>query len=201
MIDFYFDFISPFGYFASLRVEALAERHGLQVRWHPILIGVTVMKLMGLPPILDIPLKGNYLKREVQRYQMLFDAPTKRSPVAPPISALAASRAMALLVRAQHRAAAPFAHACYKAYWQDESDLGDKNCVRDILASLRPAVDDLETYLGEPAKQALHQEMDDAVGRGVFGSPFFIIDDEPFFGVDKFELMDIWLARTRSRMT
>ena len=50
---FYFDFISPFGYFASLRVEALAARHGRTVDWHAMLLGVSVMKVMGLKPLLD----------------------------------------------------------------------------------------------------------------------------------------------------
>ena len=32
-IRFYFDFISPFGYFASLRIDELARRHGREVDW------------------------------------------------------------------------------------------------------------------------------------------------------------------------
>ena len=56
-IDFYFDFLSSYGYFASLRIEALAARHGREVRWHSMLLGVSVMKTMGLKPLLDTPLK------------------------------------------------------------------------------------------------------------------------------------------------
>ncbi|CAH2807052.1 MAG: 2-hydroxychromene-2-carboxylate isomerase [uncultured Paraburkholderia sp.] len=52
-VDFYFDFISPFGYFASLRIDALAANHARKVRWHPVLIGVTVMKIMGSKPMID----------------------------------------------------------------------------------------------------------------------------------------------------
>ena len=36
--------------------------------------------------------------------------------------------------------------------------------------------------------------MTQAIASGVFGSPFVIINDEPFFGVDKFELIERWLA-------
>ena len=32
-VDFYFDFISGYGYFASLQIEALAARHGRKVNW------------------------------------------------------------------------------------------------------------------------------------------------------------------------
>jgi 2-hydroxychromene-2-carboxylate isomerase len=61
-LHFYFDFISPFGYFASLRIEALAARHGRLVEWHAMLLGVSVMKVMGLKPLLDTPVKGDYVR-------------------------------------------------------------------------------------------------------------------------------------------
>src|SRR3954468_11863734 len=65
---FYFDFISPYGYFASLRIEELAARHGRTVDWRPMLLGVAVLKVMGLKPLLDTPLKGAYGRRDVRRH-------------------------------------------------------------------------------------------------------------------------------------
>src|SRR5512141_1698770 len=68
-IDFYFDFLSSYGSFASLRIEAIAARHGRSVRWHCMLLGVAVMKVMGLKPLLETPLKGDYVRRDFARYQ------------------------------------------------------------------------------------------------------------------------------------
>ena len=42
-LHFHFDFISPYGYFASLRIEAIAQRHGRTVEWHAMLLGVSVL--------------------------------------------------------------------------------------------------------------------------------------------------------------
>jgi 2-hydroxychromene-2-carboxylate isomerase len=193
MIDFYFDFVSPFGYFASLRVEQFAARHGLALRWHPILIGVTVMKLMGMAPILDIPLKGAYMKRELRRYCELFEVKLQRDASAAPISALAASRALALLLQQHDDAALPFAKACYHSYWQQCLDLNQQDTVLALAQSSGAAASNIELMAGDASKNALRFEMDQAVARGVFGSPFFIIDEEPFFGVDKLELMELWL--------
>ena len=67
-IDFYFDFISGYGYFASLRIEAIAKRHGREVNWHSMLLGVSVMKVMGLKPLLETPLKGDYVQNDAARY-------------------------------------------------------------------------------------------------------------------------------------
>jgi 2-hydroxychromene-2-carboxylate isomerase len=77
-LDFYFDFISPFGYFASLRIEALATRHQRQVQWHAMLLGVSVMKVMGLKPLLETPLKGDYVRREAERYMRRHGLTLKR---------------------------------------------------------------------------------------------------------------------------
>jgi 2-hydroxychromene-2-carboxylate isomerase len=195
MIDFYFDFVSPFGYFASLRIEALAERHGLGVRWHPILIGVTVMKLMGMQPILEIPLKGTYMKRELQRYCAMFDVTMRRDASQAPQSALAASRALALLLARQDAAAVTFAKACYHAYWQDCLDLNRQDVVLALAQSAGVSTSGLELLGTDASKDALRLAMDQAVAAGVFGSPFFIIEEEPFFGVDKLELIELWLSR------
>ena len=67
-IDFYFDFISAYGYFASLRIEDLAARHGRTVQWHAMLLGVSVMKVMGLKPLLETPLKSDYVLHDAARY-------------------------------------------------------------------------------------------------------------------------------------
>ncbi len=199
MIDFYFDFVSPFGYFASLRIEALAQRHGLGVRWHPILIGVTVMKLMGMQPILEIPLKGAYMKRELQRYCAMFEVNLRRDPSQAPISALAASRALALLLARQDAAAVTFAKACYHAYWQDCLDLNQPDVVLSLARSSGVSPASMQLVATDASKDALRLAMDQAVAAGVFGSPFFIIDEEPFFGVDKLELIELWLERRTGR--
>jgi 2-hydroxychromene-2-carboxylate isomerase len=65
-IDLYFDFSSPYGYFASEKIEALAAKHGRSVDWHPILLDA-VFRLTGANPLTDVPLKGPYAKRDFAR--------------------------------------------------------------------------------------------------------------------------------------
>lgn len=66
-IAFYFDFLSPFGYLAATQIEDIAARHGREVTWHPFLLGVTVMQVMGLKPLLETPLKADYMKIDPPR--------------------------------------------------------------------------------------------------------------------------------------
>ena len=52
----------------------------------------------------------------------------------------------------------------------------------------RAAIDD-------PAiKDALKREVGEAIARGVFGSPYIIVDGQPFWGLDRFDQIERWLA-------
>ena len=49
-IDFYFDYSSPYGYFAAMKIEGIAAKHGRGVNWKPILLGA-VFKVTGAQPL------------------------------------------------------------------------------------------------------------------------------------------------------
>lgn len=195
-IDFYFDFISPFGYFASLRIDALGARHGLAVGWHPILIGVTVMKVMGMQPLMEVPLKGDYARREAARYCRRHGVALARAVDGAPMNPLPAGRAFAWL-RAHAPADAPaFARAVFDAYWRQGRDLAGAAELRAAGQAAGLADDLVLAALGAPdAAALLRAEVDAALARGVFGSPYILVGDEPFFGVDKLELVEEWLGR------
>ena len=47
----------------------------------------------------------------------------------------------------------------------------------------------------DPAiKAKLKAETDRSVERGVFGSPFIFVDGEPFWGADRLDQVERWLA-------
>ena len=46
-IEFYFDPIWPFAYLGSIEIERVATRLGREVVWKPVLIGITILKVMG----------------------------------------------------------------------------------------------------------------------------------------------------------
>ena len=73
-IDFYFDFISPYGYLASTQIEKIAAEHDREVMWRPFLLGVTVMNVMGLKPIMDTPLKSDYALIDRPRMAKLLNS-------------------------------------------------------------------------------------------------------------------------------
>ncbi len=46
----------------------------------------------------------------------------------------------------------------------------------------------------DPIKERLKAEVQSAIDRGVFGSPFVIVDGEPFWGADRLDHVEAWLS-------
>jgi len=198
-LDFYFDFISPFGYFASLRVDDLARRYQHQVRWHGMLVGVSVLKVMGLPPIPSIPLKGAYTLHDARRYARRHGILLGRDLAAPPGNPLAPGRLFAWAQTIHADQAKTLAHLLFDRYWRCNEDLDNEALQATLTAEAgldwqryQAAVQTSDPNTPSPAA-LLHANVQAATQRGVFGSPFFIVNNEPFFGVEKMETLEDWL--------
>lgn len=193
-IDFYFDFSSPYGYLAAQKIDALAATHGRGVTWRPFLLGV-VFKTTGMAPLPQIPLKGDYSKRDFERSARFHGIPF-RLPSAFPIGTVAATRAFYWQASKDASRAVAFAQALYRAYFVDDVDISKADNVLKTAAGLGLDAAALRAGLDDPAiKELARNEVDAALARGVFGSPYLIVDGEPFWGVDRFDQLERWLAR------
>jgi 2-hydroxychromene-2-carboxylate isomerase len=192
-IDFHFDFSSPYGFLASERIEAIAARHGRSVDWHPMLLGA-IFKQTGAVPLTQVPLKGDYAKRDFARSARLHGIPF-RMPSVFPISTQAPARIVLWLQRTQPALATKVLHALYRAFFVDDVDISDPDRAAAIAgqcgvdrAAARAAIDDPQI------KDALRMKNESAMAAGVFGSPFVLVDGEPFWGMDRLDQVDRWLA-------
>ena len=92
--------------------------------------------------------------------------------------------------------AKPLARAIFDAYWAEGRAMDDAAALREVALRAPVPAATVESALADPAASTLlRAEVDAAVAAGAFGSPFVIVDGEPFFGVDNLELLDEWLAR------
>ena len=193
-LDFYFDFSSPYGYLASEKIEALAARHGRVVDWHPVLLGV-IFKQTGAAPLTMIPLKGDYSRRDMARSARFHGVAGFRMPSKFPIPSQAAARLVLWQKQRDATRVGEVVHALYRAFFVDDIDISAPDSAVAAVAkgdvdtaSARAAIDD-------PAiKDALREANDQAIARGVFGSPFIVVDGEPFWGVDRLDQVERWLA-------
>ena len=192
-IDFYFDFISPYGYLAATRIEAIGEAHGRPVRWHPFLLGVTVLQVMGIKPLMETPLKSDYLLVDRPRMARLLGAPLV-IPDLDGVNGVAASRAFYWLAERDAAVAKALARRLLERLWVEGRDITDAGTVVAEAAALGVDGEALADALGDPrVKDLLRRAVEAAVARKVFGSPFFIVDEQPIWGVDRLWMIEHWL--------
>ncbi len=192
-IDFYFDFSSPYGYLASTQINALAARHQRQVIWRPVLLG-PMFKAAGTAPLVNIPLKGPYSIRDFLRTARLLKIPYKQ-PATFPIGTQNAARAFYWLSDRDAVKAQQFARACYSTYFGEGIDISSAEKISDIAASIGENRAAMLTVIADPAiKERLKNEVNAALAKGVFGSPYIIVDNEPFWGNDRLDQVDAWLT-------
>jgi 2-hydroxychromene-2-carboxylate isomerase len=192
-IDFYFDFSSPYGYLASQKIEALAAKYGREVDWHPVLLGV-IFKETGAAPLTMVPLKGDYSRRDFERSARFHGIGGFRMPPKFPIAGQAPARIVLWLKARDPAEAARVAKALYRAFFTEGIDISSPELAASVAAREGVDVTAARAAIDDPAiKEALRREVEQAIARGVFGSPFIVVDGEPFWGLDRFDQVERWL--------
>jgi len=196
-VEFYFDPISPYGFLASTKIDALAARYGREADWKPVLLGVTVMKVMGLPPLMQTPLKKDYIAHDKSRMAKLLGVPMVERPggLPPTVNSLAACRAFLWLKAADPALAKRFAKRICARLWAEGDDITSAAVVADEAAALGVNRADVLAAIGSQVmKDALKAAVEAAIAKGVFGVPTFIVDGERIWGVDRLWMLEHWLA-------
>ncbi|OWY34230.1 2-hydroxychromene-2-carboxylate isomerase [Herbaspirillum aquaticum] len=191
-IDFYFDFSSPYGYFAAVEIDKLAAKYGRSVNWHPILLG-PIFKALGTNSLVTIPVKGDYSRHDMERtarfHNIFYKAPSQF-----PIGTQVAARATLWVQQTQPAKAADLIKTLYSAYFTEDIDISVPENVLRIAADNGIDRAALETALGTPELKEQLRAATEAAGKaGVFGSPFMIVDGEPFWGFDRFTQLEAFL--------
>jgi 2-hydroxychromene-2-carboxylate isomerase len=191
-IEFWFDFASGYAYFAALEIEAVAERHGRTVAWRPFTLGAA-FKITGAQGLSRTPLKRDYARRDWQRLARLKGVPF-HLPENHPRTGLPAIRAFYHLERTDAGAAAALAKRLIVGYFQDGLDTDDPNAVATAAAALGIDANTILAGIADPDVKAIaRQHGEQAVARGVFGSPWIFVDREPFWGSDRLPMVERWL--------
>lgn len=189
IVDYYMTPSSPWSYLGHARFGEIARRHGAGVQVKPVDYGVIFPQSGGLPLVKRAPQRQAYrlveLNRWAQHLGIAINVQPKYFPVDPTLAAQ-------LILGTPEAARFALAGALLAAVWADQADIADRATLERIGA--QHGVRDLSAALqaGEPAYRALTEE---ALKRGVFGAPTYVIRDELFWGQDRLEFVERALAR------
>jgi 2-hydroxychromene-2-carboxylate isomerase len=130
------------------------------------------------------------MARSARLMNVPFKLPTKF-----PVAGQAPSRAFYWVGDKDPALAKKLAQALYHAYFAEDRDISNPEVTGNVAAKLGVDKGEISRALNDPAvKERLRTEVDAAVERGVFGSPYIVIDGEPFWGADRLDQVERWLA-------
>jgi 2-hydroxychromene-2-carboxylate isomerase len=197
-VRIYHDFASPFSYLGTTQVESVCSKHGATLVWCPMVLG-GVFKAVGQVPVPLMtfpPAKRRLYVLDMFRFAELYGVPFGL-PTRFPMRTIDALRLVLAAREQSAEAAARLTHRIYRAYWGEDQDIANPA----ILAALCQELDlDGPALLARSAqadiKARLFAATDEAVQRGVFGAPTFVLEDGTLlWGQDRLPLLDWMLAQ------
>lgn len=176
-LTFYFDFLSPFSYFAWSKLQTL----DLNIQYKPVALGPLLNHWQIKGPG-EITPKREFLLKQCLRYSELHKLPFT-TPKTHPFNSLYALR-LALKGVAGNKQGKVI-EVLWKAGWQDRIDMAEPD---ELLKALRdqglPADELYEKSFTREAKVELKANIQEAINSGVFGVPSFVAGNELFWGND-----------------
>jgi 2-hydroxychromene-2-carboxylate isomerase len=186
VVEFFFDFGSPTSYLAWTQLPRIAQEHGAEIIWRPVLLGA-IFKATGNSSPVMIPAKGRYMLNDMARFARRYGVPLAPNPFFP-INTLQLMRGATGYLGTEDFPR--YVKAIYEGIWTQRLNLGDAAQVATVLtkAGLDPAKFE-QLINDESIKETLKINTDEAVKRGLFGVPAYFVGEEMFFGQDRLDFV------------
>ena len=182
--DFYFDFISPYSFFAHKQILKIENKNSIKIRYKPILLG-GLHNLHGIKAPAFIPAKAKHMIKdckliaEKNRISFKFNSYF-------PIKSLNLMRGV--FVAEEDNFKSYYIESIFNSIWQDGLNMNDENIVQKVLKNLNinPKTFFLRST-SSSVKELLKKRTAEAFDKGIFGAPSFIVNNKIFWGQDRIE--------------
>ena len=180
LIDFYFDFISPYSYLAYKKLNNL---NNINVNYKPILLG-------GLHKLGEITAPA-FNARKMKNMKNDCELIAKKNNIEFkwnnkfPINSLSLMRGY-LVIDAKLKK--KYFDNCFDAYWKDNVDISNEENLSKVLEKCEVDIDLFhESIKQQKIKDELKQLTINAFEMNVFGAPTFIVNKKLFWGQDRLD--------------
>jgi 2-hydroxychromene-2-carboxylate isomerase len=196
-VDYFMTPVSPWTYLGHERFRAICAKHGAQIHLRVMDLGKVFPASGGLPLKDRPPQRRAYRLVELKRWRDFLGLPLNVEPKFFPLPAEApATCLLAVLERHGTDTALDFAGDLMRATWVEERNIGDADTLSDLLAKRGLDAASLIAHARSAEVAARYiQHSQEAIARGVFGSPSYVFQDELFWGQDRLDFLERALAR------
>ncbi|WP_093990186.1 2-hydroxychromene-2-carboxylate isomerase [Flavimaricola marinus] len=193
-IDYFCATLSPYVYLAGTRLEAVAAKYGATVTYKPLDVVALFGRTGGTPPAERHPSRNEYRAQELLRQSKKVGLTFNLKPAFWPTNGAPAAYAIIAAQSAGGGDVGALVHRICACVWAEEKDIADDAVIRECLSEtgFDPDLADKGLMAGA---ETYANNLEEAVTRGVFGTPFYITDtDQRFWGQDRIEDLDAHLA-------
>ncbi len=195
--EYFFAPQSPWAYLGHARLAALAKQHGVQIEIKPCDLGKVFNVSGGLPLAKRPPQRQAYRLVELQRWSEYLGLPLNLQPKFFPVPGDPAAK-LIIATKLAHGtdAAMELTGAMMRALWAEEKNIADA----DTLAALADSFGhDGKALLKSSETASVQTEYDrftdDAMAANVFGSPWYVVDGEGYWGQDRLDFVERAFAK------
>jgi 2-hydroxychromene-2-carboxylate isomerase len=187
-IDYYLSAISPWCYLAGQRLEGIAARAGAEIRYIPVDPLQLFARTGGVALADRHENRKAYRLQELRRHAAHLGLPLTLRPAHFPTNAAPAAYAIIAAQAAGGGDLGGLVHALMRACWAEEKNIAEDGVIRAALEAhgFDPGLADRGLFVGA---ETYGRNLEDAVAAGVFGVPFYIVDDERFWGQDRLDFL------------
>ncbi len=192
-IDFYFDFTSPYAYLAHCRLPEIADARGCGIAYKPIDLKAAKLAIGNDGPAnMQLPIKMRYIMSDIMRWVRRYGAPFNVGKDASFDSRRANIGALYANERGQAR---EYVTAVWHASFGSGGSLGSDDLLREVAVQMGWSPDSfLEFIESDRARQLYEDGNEQAQTRGVFGVPIMMVGDQMWWGNDRLDFLDEFLA-------
>ncbi len=185
---FYFDYLSPFSYYAHIRLQKMKE--DLSIVYRPVALG-SLLNHWGIKGPGEVQPKREFLLKQCLRYSKKHNIPFT-TPKTHPFNSLYALRLSLAGVAGVHQE--KVIDTLWKAGWETRIDMGEPDELLRVLREAGLPADELyEKSFEKSAKVEFKKNIEDALSVGAFGVPSFVSGNELFWGNDSLEDLFVFL--------
>jgi len=192
-IDYYLSLNSPWAHLGAARIEAIAARHGAELRPYVLDFRAVVFPASGgLPLPQRSPQRQAYRLQELRRWRTHLDIPIELSPTHWPFDeTFAAHCVIGVRELVGDAKAVALAHRLLKAVWEEERDPADRATLAALIGEVGLKPEAVLPFGDEPRwAEQRREDSEAALARGVFGAPSYVVGDEVFWGQDRLEFVE-----------
>ena len=181
-VEFYFDFVSPYSYIAHKQIQKVEKKNTFKIKYMPICLG-GLHNSAGVTPAAFISIKAKYMIKDTKLVSEKKNIKFKFNYYFP-IKTVNFMRGV--IIAEEDNFEKFYIEKIFNAIWKDGLNMNDQSIIEKVIKNMdiNP-----KTFLLRATdikiKDKLKKLTDDALKKGIFGAPTFLINKKIFWGQDR----------------